>query len=45
MVFNELNRLSGIPIHKNFQKVQKDRLSGVVYYIDVDDLLDRIELA
>ena len=43
MVFNELNKLSEIPIHKSSQKYSKIG-SGVVYYNDVNDLLDRLEL-
>ena len=43
MVFNQLNKLSEIPIHKtskNFSKLG----SGVVYYNDTNDLIDRMEL-
>ena len=43
MVFNELNRLNEIPIHKTSKKYKKIG-SGVVYYNDVNDLLDRMEL-
>ena len=43
MVFNELNRLNEIPIHKRSKKYKKIG-SGVVYYNDVNDLLDRMEL-
>ena len=43
MVFNELNRLSEIPIHKTSKKYNK-RGSGVVYYNNVNDLLGRMEL-
>ena len=42
-IFNDLNRLSGIPIHrtsKNYSKLG----SGVVYYNDPKDLLSRLEL-
>ena len=43
MVFNELNRLNEIPIHKRSKKYKKIG-SGVVYYNDVNDLLNRMEL-
>ena len=45
MVFNELNKLSEIPIHRSSQKYSKIHVgSGIVFYNDVNDLLDRIEL-
>ena len=43
MVFNQLNQLSEIPIHRSSKKFSKLG-SGVVYYNNVDDLLDRMEL-
>ena len=43
MVFNQLNKLSEIPIHRTSKKFSKLG-SGVVYYNDVDDLIDRMEL-
>ena len=43
IVFNELNKLSEIPIHRSSQKYSKLG-SGVVYYNDVNDLIDRMEL-
>ena len=43
MVFNELNRLSEIPIHRSSQKYTKIG-SGAVYFNDVNDLIDRMEL-
>ena len=43
MVFNELNQLSEIPIHKTSNKFKKIG-SGVVYFNNVNDLLDRMEL-
>lgn len=43
MVFNELNTLSEIPIHKTSKKYSKIG-SGVVYFNDPRDLLDRLEL-
>ena len=43
MVFNELNKLSEIPIHRSSQKYSKIG-SGIVYYNDVNDLIDRMEL-
>nr|DAC81281.1 TPA_asm: CC2 [Corynactis coral adintovirus] len=42
-VFDELNRLSEIPIHKSSKKFSKLG-SGVIYYNDVNDLFDRMEL-
>ena len=43
MVFDELNRISDIPIHRTSNKYKKIG-SGVVYYNNVADLLDRLEL-
>ena len=43
MMFNELNRLSEIPIHRSSKKFSKLG-SGVVYYNDVNDLMDRLQL-
>ena len=43
MVFNELNKLSEIPIHRSSKKYSKIG-SGVVYYNDTNDLIDRMEL-
>ena len=43
MIFNELNTLSEIPIHRTSNKYKKLG-SGVVYYNNPDDLLDRMEL-
>ena len=43
MVFNQLNKLSEIPIHRSSKKYSKIG-SGVVYYNDVNDLIDRMEL-
>ena len=43
MVFNELNKLSEIPIHRSSKKYSKIG-SGIVYYNDVNDLIDRMEL-
>ena len=42
-VFNDLNRLSEIPIHRTSQKYSKLG-SGVVYYNNPQDLLSRLEL-
>ena len=42
-VFNDLNRLSEIPIHRTSKKYSKLR-SGVVYYHNPQDLLSRLEL-
>ena len=42
-VFNDLNRLSEIPIHKTSKKYSKIG-SGVVYYNNPRDLLSRLEL-
>ena len=43
MIFNELNTLSQIPIHRTSNKYKRLG-SGVIYYNNVDDLLNRIEL-
>ena len=43
MVFNQLNKLSEIPIHRTSKKFSKLG-SGVVYYNDISDLVDRMEL-
>ena len=43
MVFDELNQLSEIPIHKSSKKF-KTLGSGVVYFNDANDLIDRMEL-
>ena len=43
MIFDELNTLSKIPIHRTSKKYKKLG-AGVVYYNNPDDLLDRIEL-
>ena len=43
MCFNDLNRLSGIPIHRTSKKYSKLG-SGVVYYNNPQDLLSRLEL-
>ena len=42
-VFNDLNRLSKIPIHRTSKKYSKLG-SGVVYYNNPQDLLSRLEL-
>ena len=42
-VFNDLNRLSQIPIHRTSKKYSKLG-SGVVYYNNPQDLLSRLEL-
>ena len=42
-VFNDLNRLSEIPIHRTSKKYSKLG-SGVVYYSNPRDLLSRLEL-
>lgn len=42
-VFDELNQLSEIPIHKTSKKFSKIG-KGVVYYNNTNDLLDRLEL-
>ena len=43
MVFDELNRISDIPIHRTSNKYKKIG-SSVVYYNNPVDLLDRLEL-
>ena len=43
MVFNQLNKLSEIPIHRSSKKYSKIG-SGTVYYNDTNDLIDRMEL-
>ena len=43
MIFNQLNELSEIPIHRSSKKYSKIG-SGVVYYNDTNDLIDRMEL-
>ena len=43
MVFDDLNRISDIPIHRTSNKYKKIGL-GVVYYNNPADLLDRLEL-
>ena len=43
MVFDELNRISDIPIHRTSNKYKKIG-SGVVYYNNPADLLERLEL-
>ena len=43
MVFNQLNKLSEIPIHKSSKKYSKIG-NGVVYYNDTNDLINRLEL-
>ena len=43
MVFNELNKLSEIPIYRSSKKYSKIG-SGIIYYNDVNDLIDRMEL-
>ena len=43
MVFDELNRISDIPIHRTSNKYKKIG-ARVVYYHNPADLLDRLEL-
>ena len=43
MVFDDLNRISDIPIHRTSNKYKKIG-SGVVYYNNPSDLLSRLEL-
>ena len=43
MVFNQLNKLSEIPIHRLSQKYSKIG-AGIIYYNDTNDLVDRMEL-
>ena len=42
-IFDKLNKLSGIPIHKSSKKYSKLG-SGVLYFKNPNDLLDRLEL-
>ncbi|XP_078343987.1 uncharacterized protein LOC144629627 [Oculina patagonica] len=42
-VFNELNKISEIPVHRSSKKFSKLG-SGVVYYNDANDLMDRLQL-
>ena len=42
MVFDDLNRISDIPIHRTSKKYKKFGV-GVVYYNNSDDLLSRLE--
>ena len=42
-VFNEINNLSEIPIHRTSKKFSKIG-TGVVYYNDSNDLISRLEL-
>ena len=43
MVFDDLNRISEIPIHRTSNKYKKMG-SRVVYYNNPDDLMSRLEL-
>ena len=43
MVFNQLNKLSEIPIHRTSKKFSKIG-NGVVYYNDTNDLINQMEL-
>ena len=43
MIFNELNTLSEIPIHRTSNKFKRMG-PGVIYYNNPEDLLDRMEL-
>ena len=43
MVFNQLNQLSEIPIHRSSKKYSKIG-SGILYYNDPSDLINRMEL-
>ena len=43
MVFNQLNKLSEIPIHRSSKKFSKIG-NGVVYYNNTNDLINRLEL-
>ena len=43
MVFNDLNILSEIPVHRTSNKYKKLG-SGAIYYSNPEDLLDRLEL-
>ena len=42
-VFDELNRLSEIPIHETSKKYKKVG-SGVIYYDNPEDLISRLEM-
>ena len=42
-IFDELNQISGIPIHRTSNKCKKIG-QGVIYFNNPDDLLDRMEL-
>ena len=42
-IFDELNQISGIPIHRTSSKFKKMG-QGVIYYNNPNDLLDRMEL-
>ena len=42
-IFDELNQISGIPIHRTSSKFKKIG-QGVIYYNNPNDLLDRMEL-
>ena len=43
MIFNELNQISEIPIHRTSNKFKKMG-PGVIYFNDPKDLMDRLEL-
>ena len=43
IVFNKLNQLSEIPIHKTSKKYSRIG-SGILYYNNPNDLIDRMEL-
>ena len=43
MVFDDLNRISEIPIHRTSKKYKKIGC-GVVYFNNPEDLLNRLEL-
>ena len=43
IIFDELNQISGIPIHQTSSKFKKIG-QGVIYYNNPNDLLDRMEL-
>ena len=43
MVFDEMNKLSEIPVHQSSKKYRKLG-SGVVYYNNPEDLMSRLEL-
>ena len=43
MIFNELNTLSEIPIHRTSNKYKRLG-SGVIYYNNPEDLINRMEL-